>query len=234
MEIRLAVAKLAKYAVAESGDTVEVVERPRGGLSAVIVDVQGSGRGAKRTSHQLVTKAGGLIADGARDGAVVRAVHDFLFSARGGQVSATLCLVSADLDAQALIISRNTSTPVIVLSGGSPIILASDVAPIGVRRMIKPVIDQFPLTAGLVVLAMTDGIAGAGRHWNSPYPLEHAIDVMQSPAAVDPQAAADAILEQAILADRSRPAGDMAVVLMSITGEEVPHKTRRLSVSYPF
>ena len=36
MEIRVAVAKINKYAVLESGDTLEMVERPHGGLSFVL------------------------------------------------------------------------------------------------------------------------------------------------------------------------------------------------------
>ena len=37
MEIQIAVAKTNKYASSESGDTLETVERPNGGLSVAIV-----------------------------------------------------------------------------------------------------------------------------------------------------------------------------------------------------
>ena len=47
MEIQIAVAKTNKYASMESGDTLEVVERPNGGLSVVLSDGQTSGKGAK-------------------------------------------------------------------------------------------------------------------------------------------------------------------------------------------
>ncbi|MCK7481708.1 MAG: hypothetical protein M0C28_34470 [Candidatus Moduliflexus flocculans] len=47
MEVQIAVAKVNKYATSESGDTLEVVERPNGGLSVVLADGQTSGRGAK-------------------------------------------------------------------------------------------------------------------------------------------------------------------------------------------
>ena len=43
MEIQIAVAKINKYAVSESGDTLEVVERPTGGVSVVLADGQTSG-----------------------------------------------------------------------------------------------------------------------------------------------------------------------------------------------
>ncbi len=51
LEIELAVAKVAKYATSESGDTVEVVERPHGGISIVVSDGQRSGRSAKAISN---------------------------------------------------------------------------------------------------------------------------------------------------------------------------------------
>ena len=54
MEIQIAVAKINKYAVSESGDTLEVVERPNGGLSVVLADGQSSGRGAKAISMMVV------------------------------------------------------------------------------------------------------------------------------------------------------------------------------------
>ena len=43
MEVRIAVTKINKYASLESGDTLEVVERPNGGLSVVLADGQTSG-----------------------------------------------------------------------------------------------------------------------------------------------------------------------------------------------
>jgi hypothetical protein len=48
MEIQIAVAKINKYAISESGDTLEVVERPNGGLS-VVLGRSNVRRGAKAT-----------------------------------------------------------------------------------------------------------------------------------------------------------------------------------------
>jgi hypothetical protein len=36
MEIDLGIAKINKYAVSEGGDSIEVVERPRGGISVIM------------------------------------------------------------------------------------------------------------------------------------------------------------------------------------------------------
>src|SRR6184192_2803802 len=82
LDVQIAVAKTNKYATRESGDTVEVVERPHGGFSVVLADGQGSGRAAKTLSHLVTTKAVSMIKDGARDGVVARSVHDYLFAYR--------------------------------------------------------------------------------------------------------------------------------------------------------
>jgi hypothetical protein len=66
VEVQVAVAKVAKYATSESGDTVEMTERPHGGLSFVMVDGQRSGRSAKAISNLVARKAISLLAEGVR------------------------------------------------------------------------------------------------------------------------------------------------------------------------
>ena len=84
LEIEVAVAKVAHHGTGESGDTHEMIERPGGGFSFVLVDGQGTGRGAKTLSNLLATRAISLLKDGARrmgevvqaplaDGRVIRA-----------------------------------------------------------------------------------------------------------------------------------------------------------------
>ncbi len=66
VEVRIAVSKVRKYATSESGDTVEIVERPNGGLSVVLADGQSSGKGAKAISNLVVRKVISLLAEGVR------------------------------------------------------------------------------------------------------------------------------------------------------------------------
>src|SRR3972149_2182866 len=107
MEIQIAVSKIGKYATSESGDTLEMIERPHGGLSFVLVDGQHSGRGAKAVSNLVARKALQLLSEGVRDGAAARAAHDYLYALRQGKVSATLNIASVDLDSRTLVLSRN-------------------------------------------------------------------------------------------------------------------------------
>ena len=57
MHLDVAVAKTRKYATPESGDTVEMIERPGGGLSFIVVDGQRSGKSAKAISNIVARKA---------------------------------------------------------------------------------------------------------------------------------------------------------------------------------
>ena len=84
LEIQIAAAKIAKYAASESGDSLELIERPNGGISIVLADGQRSGKSAKTISNLVVRKAISLLAEGVRDGAAARAAHDYLHTYRGG------------------------------------------------------------------------------------------------------------------------------------------------------
>ena len=117
MEIQIAVAKVNKYAVSESGDTLEVVERPTGGLSVVLADGQTSGRGAKAVSLLVVRKVIGLMAEGVRDGAAARAASDALFADKAGKVTCTLNIASVDLHSKTIVLTRNNPVPVFICRG---------------------------------------------------------------------------------------------------------------------
>src|SRR3972149_5213957 len=114
MEVQIAVAKINKYAISESGDTLEVVERPNGGLSVVLADGQTSGRGAKAISLMVVRKVIGLLAEGVRDGAAARAASDALFTDKQGKVISTLNIASLDLDSETIVLTRNNPAPIFI------------------------------------------------------------------------------------------------------------------------
>ena len=117
MELQIAAAKTGKYASRESGDTLEMTERPHGGVSLVLADGQRSGRSAKIISNLVVRKTIALLAEGARDGVAARAAHDYLRTHRRGQVSAELHIVSIDLATNTIVVSRNSQCPALVVRG---------------------------------------------------------------------------------------------------------------------
>jgi hypothetical protein len=134
MEIQIGVAKINKYASAESGDTLEVVERPNGGLSVVLADGQRSGKSAKLISNMVVRKVIALLAEGVRDGAAARAASDYLYTHRSGKVQSTLNILSIDLESRTVVITRNNPNPVLVRLDGAIKMLSEESQPVGLRR----------------------------------------------------------------------------------------------------
>jgi len=232
MEIRVAVAKTNKYAVSESGDTLEVVERPNGGVSVVLADGQTSGRGAKAISTMVVRKVISLLAEGVRDGAAARAASDYLFTERNGKVSACLGILSADLQTDTLVIVRNMPTPVFIARHDHIECMSSESSPIGTSRNIRPAITEIPIEAGSIIVLYTDGLEHAGERIGQNLDictlLQAAVEDEQPVA----QEIADMLLLQAIRLDQDRPNDDMSVAVMQVI-EGGSDQIRRMTVQLP-
>lgn len=234
MEIKVGIAKTQKYAVSHSGDSVKLAERPQGGVSAILADGQGSGKAGKITSSLVVNKASALIADGARDGAVARAVHDYLYAVKNGKVSCTLTVLSADLETDTVVISRNSNCPVIVKTPDYTTVYDEEVNPIGVHRHTKPLMYEVPLTMGILLVSYTDGIHSAGKKYGKKIDFSHILKIIEKNTIDDVNFIADSILEYVLDLDENRPGDDMTVVVMGISDKEDVHKIQRVSMSYPY
>lgn len=228
--IDVGVAKTEKYASRESGDTVELVERPSGGFTIVMIDGQGSGRAAKTLSLLLSSKAVALVKEGVRDGVVARATHDYLFAFRHGQVSATLDLLSIDLRTRTTVITRNTESPMLVGLAGKIEMLPALSGPIGRYRWTKPSVRELPMQPGLEVLLFTDGIWHSGRRANEP-----PVDLVDFGhryfgQGIAAQGLADRLLESVIDRDGGKPNDDMAVVALSLREGVSERPIRRMGM----
>lgn len=241
LKVTIAVAKIGKYATSESGDTVEVVERPHGGISVAMVDGQRSGKGAKTISNAVVRKVVALLADGVRDGAAARAAHDYLRTLRGGQVSATLNLASIDLDSRTLVLSRNSHCPLLVynpnwverISPDGWQIFNEPSEAIGIHARTKPVINELALEADTTVLMFTDGVWTAGERTSQRFHIATRTVELLKTGPIHPQALADALLHEAWTLDQGRPADDMTLVLVAVRSDAETDDVRRMTVTFP-
>lgn len=232
MEIQIAVAKINKYDAPEGGDTLEIVERPNGGVSVVLADGQASSREARIISTFVVRRVIGLLAEGVRDGAAARAASDSLFTEGEGRETAYLNILSADLETDTIVISRNSPSPVFIAQREQIECLDSESPAIGGARNIRPVISEIPLEQGTSVVIYTDGLANAGSH------MDQSIDVCtlleslledQEPVA---QEIADTILSEAIRLENNRPNDDMSIVVLRVHPREAD-PVRRMTVRLP-
>lgn len=234
MEIQLAAAKISKYATSESGDTLETIERPHGGLSIVLVDGQRSGRSAKAISNLVARKAVQLLSEGIRDGAAARAANDYLYTYRSGKVSATLNIVSIDTATKTLVISRNNDAPVIVYTPAQGLFLLDEEArSVGVHRNTKPCITELPIVAGTMLVVYTDGLRHAGTiYGNGRYDPVASFQQMIELGETNPQTVADTLLAEAVQKDNGRPRDDISVFVVSVL-PQAQDDVRRLFASFP-
>ncbi len=232
MEIQLAVAKVNKYAVSESGDTLEAIERPNGGLSVVLADGQTSGRGAKAVSQLVVRKVIGLLAEGVRDGAAARAASDALFTDKAGKVTCTLNIASVDLHSKTIVLTRNNSTPMFICRGEEIDSRNEDSVSLGTSRNVRPVITELELEAGLTIVIFSDGISHAGERRGQPMNVGETIRSLMEDQDPTPQQLADSLLAHAVSLDDNRPADDVSVLVLKVS-ERTGDNVRRMTVRLP-
>jgi serine phosphatase RsbU (regulator of sigma subunit) len=233
MRIEVAVGKIGKWATSESGDTLEMIERPHGGISFVLVDGQRSGRAAKAISRLVARKTISELGEGIRDGAAARAAHDYLYAHRAGKVSATLNILSVDLTTNTLVVSRNSHCPVIWVQPDGEIRLidqASD--PIGVRRRTKPQISELPLVPRMLVVAYTDGLEAAGMRSTPVFDVSREVERLIAVEEPTAKSVADGLLHRALELDQGRPQDDISVLALQVS-EHASDGVRRLHLSLP-
>jgi serine phosphatase RsbU (regulator of sigma subunit) len=233
LEVQVAVQKVNKYATSESGDTVEIVERPNGGISVVMADGQRSGQSAKTISNIVVRKAISLIAEGVRDGAVARATHDYLRTHRGGRVSAELSIISVDLSTDSVVVSRNARCPILVRHHTEFTWLDCASDPIGIYRNTKPAISEMRIEPDLTVVAFTDGVWNSGGQQGTPIDLQAILEETNLDINRTADRAAEAILGTALLRDAGRPRDDAAVVVIRVIERDATNQIRRLAMRFP-
>ena len=216
LEIHVAVRKLPRHGLAESGDQAQVVERARGGVSLIMTDGQGNGEAARRTALLVANRCANLISEGARDGPTARAVHDLLYAQRGGKVSATLTIVSADLAARALLVSQNGPDAVLVRRRGIVERLLCPYGPIGVDPATKPFVHEFPLEPGTIIVALSDGVLTPDRWSGTSGVLDGVGALVRDASEQGSEELCAAILDLAQRSAQGRPRDDMTVGVFGV------------------
>jgi len=233
MEVQIAVSKVNKYATSESGDTLEVIERPNGGLSVVLADGQTSGRGAKAVSQMVVRKVLGLLAEGVRDGAAARAASDALYTDKKGKVICTLNIASIDLHSETIVLTRNNPSPMFICRGSQIDRIDSESIPLGTSRDVRPSITEISIQTNLIIVLYTDGLVHAGERKGTPMNTFEVLQSLLEDQDPGPQEISDALLSHAVLLDDSRPADDVSVVVLKVAtlgGDNVRRMTVRLPI----
>jgi hypothetical protein len=218
-----------------------MIERPHGGFSFVLVDGQRSGRSAKAIANLVARKAIALLGEGVRDGAAARAAHDYLYTYRGGKVSATLNILSVDMVSRTIVLSRNSHCPILVVTSEGLRVLDAPSRPVGVHRGTKPLVVELPLQAPTTVILFTDGVLAAGQRRGQALDLPVVVQQLYDDCDCEAQAIADRLLAEALQLDEGRASDDISILVLSVQARRDPDPSgslsgadvRRLSLTVP-
>ncbi|MCY0877794.1 MAG: SpoIIE family protein phosphatase [Firmicutes bacterium] len=230
--IEIAWSKVPKGGVGASGDSIELVERPLGGVTLILADGQGSGMAARRISRMVAMKAVQLISDGSRDGAVARAVQDMLYTAREGRVTATLALLSVDLHTKSLVVARNAPSPVVVRQGDAVFRLEGGQSSIGTYHRTRPEMTELPVMPESILLTYSDGFLQAGRRYGVSLSWPDWEERLKRLPVDELRDYVDDLMEAVLALEKGRPADDISIMALGVKDDDVS-RLRRLYASIP-
>jgi len=213
--------------------SLEVIERPTGGLSVVLADGQTSGRGAKAVSMMVVRKVISLIAEGVRDGAAARAASDALFTDKAGKVTCTLNVASVDLHSNTIVLTRNNPAPMFICRGEEIESHNEESISLGTSRNVRPIITELNIEPELTIVIFSDGISHAGERRGTPMDVRQTLRSVLEDQDPSPQELADTLLAQAVRLDESRPADDISVLVLRVSPRLGDDNVRRMTVRLP-
>ena len=195
MELQAAISKADRYSSAEQGDKVEVIERPRGGLSIIMAEGKLSGRRSRSIAMKAVHSILNLIATGLHDGAASRIVLTNIFEEHKGKAQINLHIISCDLESQSIVITKNNAIPVVTVFEGR-----ADYLPFDVTNESEPCdcpsVYQFEIEEGRDFILVTDGVLQAGAQHEQPLDLRLLVESLFEEDSADGLGAARRELSQ--------------------------------------
>lgn len=232
MEIQVAVSKRDKFFPQGSGDTLEIIERPNGGISVVVADGKLDLSDSKLVSNKVVHRVINLISEGMHDGSAARSAASMLFRDFPGKASASLIILSCDYQSATIVITRCSSAPVAIYQEDHLTFLTSENASIGDKELANPTITEIPILTDTSVIMFTDGILHAGKSNGMGIDLVTTFNALFDDQEPSVQEITEFLLAQAVGLDQGEPENDMCVAALQVISE-AEDPVRRMTVRLP-
>ncbi|NLN69384.1 MAG: SpoIIE family protein phosphatase [Chloroflexi bacterium] len=232
MQIKIAITKIDKHGSINSGDTVEITERPNGGISIVMADGVTGQPESKAISTLITHRVIDHISSGMRDGASIRTAGSRIFEAHQGEVQANLWVLSADLQTNTIIISRSNAIPVFLISEEKVDCLYSGSELFGSRLEISPTIIELPIKPEITVVAFSDGVFNAGKNIQQSMDICTTLEAFVDEQEPTEREIAEFLLNRAIRLDNGQPQDDMSIIVLQ-TSSRPTDNVRRMNISLP-
>lgn len=232
MEIKIAIKKIDKDNTGLNGDTVEVIERPNGGISIVLADGKFENQSSKSISSMVTNRVLDSISKGIRDGASIRSAAKEIFIEYQGKVQANLAVISADLQTNTIILSRNSPLPAYIIREEIVDCLSDDITPIGLHAEVEPNIIELPIQPEMSVVVFSDGLFKAGSQTKKVMDFCSTIEIFIEEQEPTEKEIADFLLNRAIRLDNGKPVDDMSIIVLQVSSRP-SDSIRRMQISMP-
>ena len=232
MEIQVAVAKRDKFFPQGSGDTLEIIERPNGGISIVMADGKLDRLDSKLISNKVVHRVINLISDGMHDGAAVRSAAAMLYRDFLGKGTASLVIISCDFNTNTIVITALCNAPVVIYQNDHLTFMSSDNFLLGEKEHTDPTITQIPILPGTSVIMFTEGIMNAGCSHGLFMDMPTSFSALFDDQEPSVHEIAEFLLAQAVGLDQGKPENDMCVAALQVISE-ADDPVRRMTVRLP-
>ncbi len=232
MEVQIGVSKINKHETSISGDTLEVIERPSGGLSVVLVSGKVVGENIKSLSSTIAHQIICLLDDGVRDGVALCQVSDLLHQEYKGRQTAFVNVLSVDSLFQTIMISSNNPLPVFSVYDGYFKHIQCDPTALGHSENVRPSVSQLPLNAGSVLVILSEGFTRAGAVSGKEIDICTLLTSLVDDQQPSAQYIADTIISEAVRLDEGQPQNDYSVAVVGVH-EISTTRFRKLSIQLP-
>ena len=155
--------KLAREEISFCGDSVSIFENRDKRFFAVISDGMGSGREAAAVSEICTRFVESMLSVGRMNGELLSMLGGFLSGRCEGSLcecSATVDLMETDLITGSTVFFKSGAAPTYIYRNGDLFKLRSRTMPIGILPESESKRYEFSLSAGDVVIMMSDGVTG--------------------------------------------------------------------------
>lgn len=205
-------AATAKTGSTISGDTHSIAAISEDKCMLALCDGMGSGESAEKTSSTAISLIENFYRAGFDNDIILSGVNK-LISVTCDEVFAALDICVFDLSRGMADFIKLGAVPGFVLTASGVEIIKSGSLPVGVLERVKPVITKKAVSAGDVIVIVTDGIYDAFGG------TEKLADFVRERAGNNPQKLADEILAQAVLYNNGTPEDDMTVAVALIVNK---------------
>ncbi|MDO4540771.1 MAG: stage II sporulation protein E [Syntrophomonadaceae bacterium] len=197
------------------GDSIRICRLREGMELVVLSDGMGTGQNANRTSRTAVDLLENMLNSGLEKELALQTVNSVLLLRDEEEVFTTVDMMLLNLGSGEADFIKTAAAPSFIRHQGEVSMIRSSSLPVGIMDKLDVYSIQRRLTAGDMVLMISDGLLDVDRE--NVNGEEWLFTLLNNLDEDDPQTLAEIIIHQALMLCNRRPRDDMSVICLKLT-----------------